>query len=713
VSVNCRSVTVLFGAKFRVSTPFSEGGAMKHRSRLLFAFLALCGVAVGVTGLTRHVPTAEPPPPPNPAVVPVRKVDPHPLDPLSPDEITSAVKVVRDSNKVDEKAFFPLVALNEPPKSVVSEHRPGDPFPREAFLIVLDRPAGRTFEGVVDLRAKKLLSLEERKGVQPPVLVEEYRSAAAIARGDKRWQAAMRARGLKDEQFNEVMLDTWAAGFVPGREGRRLIRVIAYHRGKSDNPYPHVIEGVIALVDMTKGEVVDVLDAENVPIPGGKFDYFDPKQIGPLRDQLKPLRVLQPEGADFALHGNEVRWQKWSLRHSFHPREGLVLHAVTYEDGGRPRPILYRASLSEMVVPYGDPSPAWRWRNAFDVGEYGLGTSLSPMRAGHEVPENATLLPVALADDRGKPAVLQGAVAVYEQDGGILWTHTDYDSKKVATRRARQLVLQALYTVGNYDYSLRWVFGQDGSIEAQVDLTGVVLIRGVKDGQCVVCKGKPDEDGRLRPAGAERYGSLVAPQVVAAHHQHFFNIRLDFDLDGAGNSVYETELAPEDPVPANPERNAFVLNQRLLRTEREARRDLDPRTHRTWKVLNTNRRTALGHFPAYELVPGANAVPFAHPESTVRRRAGFVGHQLWVTRYKPGELYAAGDYPNQSRGGDGLPRYGDDNESLVNADVVLWYTMGLSHAARAEEWPVMPVNRASFRLVPHNFFDRNPSLDVR
>jgi primary-amine oxidase len=239
------------------------------------------------------------------------------------------------------------------------------------------------------------------------------------------------------------------------------------------------------------------------------------------------------------------------------------------------------------------------------------------------------------------------------------------------------------------------------------------LIKGTKEKECVVCKQKPDIDGRLHPFGAERYGVLVAPQLVATHHQHFFNFRLHFDLDSTGNSVYETELVPEDPLPSNPERNAFVLNQRQLRTEREAQRDLDPRAHRTWKVLNPNRQTALGHFPAYELVPGTSAVPLAHPQSTVRKRAGFVDHHLWATRFKPGELYAAGNYPNLSRGGDGLPRYSDDNESLDNTDVVLWYTMGLSHAARAEEWPVMPVSRVGFRLVPHNFFDRNPALDVR
>jgi primary-amine oxidase len=684
---------------------------MKQRICLSFGLLVLSCLTVGLMALPRAVSTAEPASA-NPAIVKVQKVEPHPLDPLSPEEITMAVQVVRDSRKVDDKAFFALIARSEPTKSVASGYKPGDTFPREAFLVLLDRPAGRTFECRVDLRAKKILALDERPGVQPQVLGEEYFSATALIRKDSRWQAAMRKRGLTEAQFNEVFLDTWAAGFVPGREGQRLLRAIAYHRGKSRNPYHQVIEGVIALVDMTRGEVVEVLDDDNVPIPGGKYDYFDPEQIGPLREQLKPLQVVQPQGANFELRGNEVRWQKWSLRHSFHPREGLVLHSVSYDDGGKPRSILHRASLSEMVVPYGDPSPAWRWRNAFDVGEYGLGVSLSPMRAGHEAPENATLLPVVRANDRGRPAVVQNALAIYEQDGGILWTHSGH-GRRGETRRARQLVLQTLYTIGNYDYCLRWIFGQDGSIDVQVDLTGVVLIKGTREKECVVCQQPLDEDGRLRPAGAERYGSLVAPQLVATHHQHFFNFRLDFDIEGTDNSVYEMELAPEEAVASNPERNAFVQNQRLLRTEREAQRDLDPRTHRTWKVLNPNRRTALGHFPAYELVPGTNAVPFAHPEATVRKRAGFVGHPLWVTRYRPGELYAAGDYPNQSRGGDGLPRYSDANESLVNTDVVVWYTMGVSHAVRAEEWPVMPVSRASFRLVPHNFFDRNPALDLR
>jgi primary-amine oxidase len=83
---------------------------------------------------------------------------------------------------------------------------------------------------------------------------------------------------------------------------------------------------------------------------------------------LKPLEIVQSEGPSFEILGNEVRWQRWRLRVSLHPTEGLVLHTVSHEDGGRLRSILYRASLSDMVVPYGDPSSGQFYKNAFDAG---------------------------------------------------------------------------------------------------------------------------------------------------------------------------------------------------------------------------------------------------------------------------------------------------------------------------------------------------------
>ena len=111
-------------------------------------------------------------------------------------------------------------------------------------------------------------------------------------------------------------------------------------------------------------------------------------------------------------------------------------------------------------------------------------------------------------------------------------------------------------------------------------------------------------------------------------------------------------------------------------------------------------------------MPGAQPLLLAHPDSPVARRAGFATHHLWVTQHDDDELHAAGDYPNQHPGGDGLPAWVAADRPLVDEDVVLWFTCGSNHVARPEDWPVMPVEHAGFLLKPAGFFDRNPALDV-
>jgi primary-amine oxidase len=111
-------------------------------------------------------------------------------------------------------------------------------------------------------------------------------------------------------------------------------------------------------------------------------------------------------------------------------------------------------------------------------------------------------------------------------------------------------------------------------------------------------------------------------------------------------------------------------------------------------------------------VPGENVAAAAHPDSSIVRRAGFLTHQVWVTRYRAEERYPAGEYPNQHAGGDGLPRFAAADRPLDGEDVVLWYVFGAHHVPRLEDWPVMPVATCGFQLRPVGFFDRNPTLDV-
>ena len=154
------------------------------------------------------------------------------------------------------------------------------------------------------------------------------------------------------------------------------------------------------------------------------------------------------------------------------------------------------------------------------------------------------------------------------------------------------------------------------------------------------------------------------------------------------------------------------MQETLLRTEREGQRNLNLATSRRWVIVNPEAKNALGHETGYALVPGANAIPFAAADSWVRKRAGFLNAHVWVTPYQAAERYAGGDYPNQSEGGDGLPRYAARNESIENTDLVLWYTLNVTHVPRPEEWPVMPTTRIGFKLLPAGFFEGNPALDV-
>jgi primary-amine oxidase len=129
-------------------------------------------------------------------------------------------------------------------------------------------------------------------------------------------------------------------------------------------------------------------------------------------------------------------------------------------------------------------------------------------------------------------------------------------------------------------------------------------------------------------------------------------------------------------------------------------------------VINPNNKNTLGQPTGYLLSTGESSIPIAAVNSSVRQRAGFVNSHLWVTPQAPDEIYAAGLYINQSKGGEGLPAWTKQNRLLENKDVVVWYTFGVTHIPRPEDWPVMPVHKAGFKLMPVGFFTQNPALDV-
>jgi primary-amine oxidase len=621
----------------------------------------------------------------------------HPLDPLDAAEIRLAVEILRREQPVTPEARFVSVTLHEPPKDQVVFATPDRPplaaVPRQAFVVLLEPRQHLTYEAVVSLTAGSVVSWRSVPDARAPFTAAECVRCGVVTRADPRIRAGLERRGITDPA--RVRVEPWGIGTHAAQEvGRRVVWTLLFYRDRpDDNPYAKPVHGLHAIVDLDDMTVLRVEDTGPVPLPPGSGAYAADR-VGPLREDLKPLEITQPEGPSFDVNGWEVRWQRWRLRLGFNAREGLVLHTVGYEDAGVVRPILWRASVAELYIPYADPQPYQAWRNAFDIGEFGIGMLTNSLELGCDCLGEIRYFDVELADGHGDPYTISQAICLHEEDSGLLWKHFDADLGTTETRRSRRLVVSFVITADNYEYAIYWYFYQDGTIEFEVKLTGIVLTSALPPGQ------------------SSDFGTLVAPQTLAAHHQHFLSVRLDMAVDGLTNTVYEVDTEAVPMGPDNPLGNAFRPVKRPLRRELEAQRVIDPIHGRYWLVANPNNPTRLGHEPAYKLVPGPSVLSFSHPDSPVTQRALFATKHLWVTPFHPDERYPAGDYPNQHPGGAGLPAWTKADRPIENTDVVLWYTVGSHHITRPEDWPVMPAERAGFMLKPAGFFDQSPALDV-
>ncbi len=477
----------------------------------------------------------------------------HPLDPLTGEEINRTTHILSASGRLTPAMRIMAYALQEPPKDVVLAFQPGQPISREVFVVMRDHGRHLTIEVIVSLTENAMRSWHERSDVQPALTYPEVFAAQEAIISDSNFQEAMAKRGITD--LSSVVVYPFTAGYrSPAdavEEGRFIRMVVALAQGPNDNYYAHPVEGVVATVELDDMKV-QIEDYGVVPVPGHSGNYTPdgikaatnfPSFPEGLRTDLRPISITQSEGPSFRVEGYQVTWQKWRFRVGFTPREGLVLHLVEYFDRGRWRPIIYRAALSEMFVPYGDPTPAHNWKNVFDAGEVGIGVLANSLELGCDCLGEIYYFDAAVNDAAGQHMVLSNAICMHEEDFSILWKHLEYNadgSTRVEVRRSRRLVISSISTVGNYEYGWYWYLYQDGTIQFEVKLTGIIAPAAITPGEQPVS------------------GTLVAPGVYGPHHQHYFNIRLDMMVDGAENSVVEVNCEPLPWGPDNPRGNAWT-----------------------------------------------------------------------------------------------------------------------------------------------------------
>jgi primary-amine oxidase len=639
----------------------------------------------------------------------------HPLEPLTAQEVQLAVTLLKDAGKVTPTTRFVSVSLKEPDKALVHAFTGKEVGKREAFAVLFDNGTNSCYETALSLTDRKLLSWKHIPGVQPTMTSDEQVECEQAVLASPEFKAALKKQyGIEDTRL--VMVDIWSAGNYGSEEDRtrRLARPLCFLRmDPTDNGYAKPIEGLRPVVDLNQMKVSRVEEYGHWPLPPQQGNYAADR-VTKTRDDIKPLEITQPAGASFEVDGYSVRWQKWSFVIGFNGREGLTLNNLCWEGeapaeplgdkarqeprppaNGKKRSVLYRASLSEMVVPYGDPAPQQARKNAFDAGEYGLGYCANSLELGCDCLGLIKYFDSHLCTSRGEPLTIKNAVCMHEEDFGILWKHTDRRlPDKPEVRRSRRLVISSIATVENYEYGFFWYLYQDGNIQFEIKLTGILSL------------------GALNPGEKSPYGTLIAPQLYAPNHQHFFNVRLDMDLDGVANSVYQLDVVADPLGPKNPFENAFSAKATLLERESQAKASLNLEMARSWKIVNPSVLNGVGEPVGYRFLPGDNCVPYASKNAWWRKRAGFVDHHVWVTPFRDEERHAAGNYPNQSQGGDGLPKWTAADRSIANTDVVLWYTFGHTHLPRPEDYPVMPTAYIGFMLKPAGFFVENPANDV-
>lgn len=648
-----------------------------------------------------------------------RPADPvHPLDPLSRAEIAITKEVLARSGRFSTGTEFAWIQLHEPPKAAVEAFHQGDDFARKADAAAVDFEARKSFAVTVDLKAGRIDAIAELEHSQPGLTDRDVERARAIVSADPRVRAALVRHGLDvPVGLDSIRALYLAVGTDPTApaQGGRLVRVLFSADQDAVNDYGPILDSVMALVDVYAGRVVVLYDRPGVPIVKVRHDIFDPTVRGTPGETSVPRVTVM--GRSFKVEDNLVAWGPWRLRLGFNGREGLVLYQVAFDDHGRLRPVVYRASVSEVLSRYGDATNAWPWMELFDESSFGLGALSSPVVPGREVPGNAvTLGPARTGPGDAAPGESSDdRIYAYERDGGNLMYYRQ--GEQILHARATELVIGFMVPLGNYTYALNWVFKQDGSFAFVAELAGEILTKLTRAAACGTCGMAPPPASAgakpLRPAAGQMSGTLVAPHVVGVDHQHWFSLRLDFDVDGTDNAVAENNvrrLTATQSSAASGQGPYFTLERRVLPKALDARRDADDETSRTWTIFNPHSRGKTGRAAGYEVVPLGNTTT-VYPSSREKGPAAFTFHHLWVTPYREGQLFADGRYPNQPSQSYGDTLYHFANaDSIYDRDIVVWYSLGETHVPRPEDYPLMDDATLSVLFRPDGFFETNPAL---
>lgn len=653
----------------------------------------------------------------------------HPLDPLTVQEMELAVSIVRSDTRFtqDSRAFFDRVELSLPNKSIVLNFHPGDEIPRKAFVGIYCPSIDKYYKYTINL-VNQNVDVNHIQKARPAWTYSDNFNLYSVIIENSVYRNALINRGITEEQIDNgtvqpnLLLDGRLSGCaqcladMPDLEGdpengeprpRSFYASTCLMDGPADqdtllgNFYVQPVGNLWIWLDANagpNGQVLKVVDT-GITAPTGQnlTKYNEPPNTyyNDYRHTLKPIAMSMPDGVSFVIDGNLITWERWRFRFQMHPIVGLVLNLIEYNDvqnqtdAPNYRQILYQANLSEAITAYGAESYGTRNFNFLDFGEYQSRLFLTPLEPGIDVPPYASMFHPVFIDDLGELIQWINGLAIYEEDADVLLRHYEYNTGVVQGRRGRRLVLAHANCIGNYDYIFQWKFDLDGKISSKIILSGMDEM----------------EAGNI----ATETESKLYENLISSNHQHFFNYRLNFSVDGTKNRVSEVKAQPINSECTN----SWKAEKTLLEKVGDTVRNVDPLYQTKWTFENyTVPPNPMGGQPGYAVVFNDGIARMAKDKSIISKRAPFMENNLYVTKYKDSEQYMMGEFPCEKTTNDGINIDNIVNQNIVDKDLVAWVTNGISHSPMSSDFPVLLAKELNLHIVPDHFFTMNPALDT-
>ncbi|KAM7279111.1 hypothetical protein ACFE04_006245 [Oxalis oulophora] len=601
---------------------------------------------------------------------------------------------------------IPTVAgLDEPEKPLVvswlsSPHSP--PPPRRAFVIT--RLNHQTHELIIDLSTQTIISDQIYHGFGYPTLTNEEQAAAnTLPFTYDPFIESITKRGLNLSYVASIAYTVGWFGEV--EKSNRMLKLLFYYTEETANLYARPIEGMLAIVDLDEMKITKYTDRFQVALPKAEgTDYRGNMMQPPFGSCIHLAKTFTSEVPGFKIEGHTISCANWKFHLGFDGRSGPIISTASIYDTEKQkyRSVLYRGYVSEVFVPYMDPSEEWYFKSYLDAGEFGLGFSAVSLQPFADCPNNAIFIDGYYATQDGTPAKISNLFCVFERHAGdVMWRHTEVGIPGEVITEVRpqmSLVVRMVTTVGNYDYTLDWEFKPSGSIKMAVGLSGILEMKAVN---YTNTEQMNEEDA---------HGILVADNTLGVLHDHYLAIHMDLDIDGEENSLIKNKLVKELTTNhVSPRKSFWTVEKSTAKTELDAQIQLGAEPAE-FDVVNPNKKTKVGNPVGYRLIPGSTPNPLQSKDDYQQIRAAFTNYNVWVTPYNKSEKWAGGQYVDQSRGDDTLAVMSSRDREIENKDIVMWYIMGIHHVPCQEDYPVMPTISNEFELRPTNFFESNPVL---